>query len=401
MGAHEEVATRSNKGVESRGVAMKYFLIAGEPSGDLHGSNLMRGILESDSEAEFRFWGGDKMAEVGGVQNLGLHYSESSFFGLMQVVWNLPTILGQLRRCKEQIVEFAPDVVILIDYAGFNLKIAQFAKRRGIQSYYYIAPKVWAWDEKRIERIRRYVDELFVIFPFEVDYFAARGIDSHFEGNPLVDAISQRTAIIPAREAFLGRNDLDDRPIIALVAGSRASEIKINLPLMVRVSELFPTYQFVIAGVDWLPRESYERWLEGGSNIRIVESQTYELLHHSEAAIVTSGTATLETALIGTPQVVVYRLPWIQDKLKSLVLKIPFISLVNINLGHMAVCEIMQSSLKPTAVVAALRRIVVGGGDRERVLGEYAELRKIIGSENASRRFAAKMVGLLRNRRDV
>ncbi|MFI3306106.1 MAG: lipid-A-disaccharide synthase [Rikenellaceae bacterium] len=374
---------------------MKYFLIAGEPSGDLHGSNLMRGIVEADPDAEFRFWGGDKMAEVGGVENLGLHYRESSFFGLMQVVWNLPTILGQLKRCKAQIEAFAPDVVILIDYAGFNLKIARFAKERGILSYYYIAPKVWAWDESRIEKIRRYVDELFVIFPFETEYFAKHNIESHFEGNPLVDAIAQRRLTIPSREEFLSRNTLDERPIVALIAGSRGSEIKINLPLMVIAAAEFPDYQFVVAGVDWLPSESYTKWLNG-SDIRLVDSQTYELLHHSEAAIVTSGTATLETALIGTPQVVLYRLPWIQDLLKSLVLKIPFISLVNINLGRMAVKEIMQSSLDPTAVVESLRRILRGGTERERVLGDYDTLREIIGSERASQRFATRMVQLLR-----
>ncbi len=376
---------------------MKYFLIAGEPSGDLHGSNLMRGIIKNDPEAEFRFWGGDKMAEVGGTENLALHYRESSFFGLMQVVWNLPTILGQLKRCKEQIVEFAPDVVILIDYAGFNLKIAEFAKSQGIKSYYYIAPKVWAWDEGRIKKIKKYVDELFVIFPFETEYFASHDIESHFEGNPLVDAIAQRQKTIASREEFLRRNNLGEQPIIALVAGSRASEIKINLPLMVEVSKHFPYHQFVVAGVDWLPREAYERWIEG-SNIRIVESQTYELLTHSEAAIVTSGTATLETALIDTPQVVLYRLPWIQDLLKSLVLRIPFISLVNINLGRMAVCEILQSSMNPTRVVNALCEIVEGGNERARVLSDYRELQERIGGEGASERFARRMVELLKEK---
>lgn len=335
------------------------------------------------------------MAEVGGVDNLGLHYRESSFFGLMQVIWNLPTILGQLKRCKEQIKEFAPDVVILIDYAGFNLKIARFAKEQGIKSYYYIAPKVWAWDEKRIKKIKKYVDELFIIFPFESDYFAARGIESHFEGNPLVDAIALRSQSIPQKEQFLANNNLPNTPIIALVAGSRASEIKTNLPLMIRVSELFPTYQFIIAGVDWLPREIYDRHIEE-SNIKLIENQTYELLHHSEAAIVTSGTATLETALIGVPQIVVYRLPWIQEVLKPLVLKIPYVSLVNINLGREAVREIIQSSLYPSRIVAALRNILVGGKGREEVLADYAQLRDIIGGEHASRRFAARMVKLLK-----
>ncbi len=374
---------------------MRYFLIAGEPSGDLHGSNLMRGLREADSDAEFRFWGGDKMASVGGVENLGLHYRDSSFFGFVEVVKNLPTILGQLARCKRQIREFKPDVVILIDYAGFNLKIARFAKELGVKSYFYIAPKVWAWNKSRIEKIRRYVDELFVIFPFEVEYFGSRGVESHFEGNPLVDAIVERCSALPLREKFKEMNGLDERPMIALVAGSRASEIKANLPFMRLVADHFPDYQFVVAGVDWLPRELYDKHIEG-SDIRVVESQTYELLKHSEAAIVTSGTATLETALIGTPQVVVFRIPLFHQLMRPLVLKIPFISLVNINLGREAVREIVQSSLDTKEVEESLCSILCGGDGREKMLKDYAELQHIIGGVDASRRFAAKMVVLLK-----
>ncbi len=374
---------------------MKYFLIAGEPSGDLHGANLMRGIVAADPAAQFRFWGGDKMAQVGGAENLGLHYRDSSFFGFVQVVLNLPTILGQLRRCKSQIEEFAPDVVILIDYAGFNLKIANFAKHKlGIKTYFYIAPKVWAWNEKRIERIRRDVDELFVIFPFEGEYFAERGVESHFEGNPLVDAIAERCAKAPSREEFLQRHGLDERPIVALVAGSRRGEIETNLPMMRRVAEHLPEYQFVVAGVDWLPRELYERALSG-SDIRLVESATYELLQLSEAAIVTSGTATLETALIGVPQVVMFKIPLWQELLRPYFLKIPYISLVNINLRREAVREIVTSSNDESCVVEALQRIVEGGEDRERVLSDYDELREIIGESGASGRFARRMVTLL------
>ncbi len=376
---------------------MRYFLIAGEPSGDLHGANLMRGLKEADPEAEFRFWGGDKMAEVGGVENLGLHYRKSSFFGLMQVVKNLRTILKQLSDCKTQIVDFQPDVVILIDYAGFNLKIAKFAKEQGIKSYYYIAPKVWAWDEGRIKRIKKYVDELFIIFPFEQEYFRKRGIEAHFEGNPLVDAIATKCRNLPSKTDFICANNLSDKPIVALLSGSRASEIKANLPLMRRVAEEFMDYQFVVAGVDWLDREVYDKWLIG-SDITFVEGQTYELLKHSAAAVVTSGTATLETALIGTPQVVVFRLPWIQMVLKPLVLKIPFISLVNINLQRETVKEITQSSLDPSTIVSALKRILPGGKEREKMISDYNELSEIIGAEHASRRFAHRMVELLKTK---
>lgn len=307
---------------------------------------------------------------------------------------NLPTILSQIDRCKAEIKDFRPDVVILIDYAGFNLKIARFAKELGIKSYFYIAPKVWAWNSKRIEKIRKYVDELFIIFPFEQKYFADRGIDAHFEGNPLVDAIEARCKNLPHREEFVERNGLDSRPIIALVAGSRASEIKANLPLMRRVVEQFKGYQFVIAGVDWLSEELYNRHI-GESDIKLIKSQTYELMHHSEAAIVTSGTATLETALIGIPQVVVFRIPLLHTILRPLVLKIPYVSLVNINLGREAVREILQSSLDSGDVVEALRRILIGGEDRERMIADYDELRAIIGESRASERFAKKMVELL------
>ncbi len=374
---------------------MKYFLIAGEPSGDLHGANLMRGILGADPEAEFRFWGGDEMVRVGGAEGLGLHYRESSFFGFVQVVKHLPTILRQVKLCERQIEEFAPDVVVGIDYAGFNLRMMKFAKGLGIKTFFYIAPKVWAWKESRIERIKKYVDELFVIFPFEVEYFRERGVEAHFEGNPLVDAIAARCDELASREAFVADCGLDGRPIVALLAGSRVSEIRDNLPLMERIAGAFEGYQFVVAGVDWIEQDEYDKVLRG-SDIGLVKGATYELLKHSEAAVVTSGTATLETALIGTPQVVVYRIPWLHEKLRPWFLKIPYISLVNINLGREAVREIVRSTLDPTEAIEALRSVLCGGCERSRVVEDYAELRRIIGERGASDRFARRMVSLLR-----
>lgn len=375
---------------------MRYFLIAGEPSGDLHGANLMRGLLVSDPMAEFHFWGGDNMSSVGGVENLGLHYRESSFFGLANVIRNLGTIAKQFKQCRREIEEFAPDVVILIDYAGFNLRIAKYTKALGIKTFYYIAPKTWAWDEKRVKKIRRYVDELFIIFPFETNYFKSKGIESHFEGNPLVDAIAQRCNNMPSRMEFIEKNGLDERPIIALLAGSRATEIRTNLPIMRGVAERFPCYQFVVAGVDWLSKDIYDNILSD-SPISFVENQTYELLSLSEAAIVTSGTATLETALIGVPQVVVYRIPWIQKVLFPIVIKIPYVSLVNINLDRECVKELLQVSVDPTDAAAELSKIIVGGSDRERILADYKELREIIGVDGASQRFANKIVELLKS----
>ena len=227
---------------------MKYYLIAGEASGDLHGSNLMRGLLKSDPAARFRFWGGDRMAEVGGAENRVRDYRETSFFGIVGVLRNLRTISRQLRECREDVLRYAPDVLILVDYPGFNMKMARFAKEHGIRTFYYIAPKVWAWREWRVKAIRRYVDRLFIIFPFERTYFPKHGITPVFEGNPLVDAIEARRTTLPTPEEFRRRNSLDQRPIVALLAGSRRNEIRDNLPLMAALSRKFPERQFVVAG---------------------------------------------------------------------------------------------------------------------------------------------------------
>ena len=248
---------------------MKYYLIAGEASGDLHGSNLMRGLLKSDPAARFRFWGGDRMAEVGGAENRVRDYRETSFFGIVGVLRNLGTISRQLRECREDVLRYAPDVLILVDYPGFNMKMARFAKEHGIRTFYYIAPKVWAWREWRVKAIRRYVDRLFVIFPFECGYFPRHGVEPIFEGNPLVDAIEARRPSLPSPDEFRRRHGLDRRPIIALLAGSRRGEIRDNLPLMADLSRKFPEHQFVVAGVAWLDRALYEQYM-AGSGIRYV-----------------------------------------------------------------------------------------------------------------------------------
>ena len=318
---------------------MKYYLIAGEASGDLHGSNLMRGLLKSDPAARFRFWGGDRMAEVGGAENRVRDYRETSFFGIVGVLRNLGTISRQLRECREDVLRYAPDVLILVDYPGFNMKMARFAKEHGIRTFYYIAPKVWAWREWRVKAIRRYVDRLYIIFPFERDYFPRHGITPVFEGNPLLDAIAARSATLPSREEFGRANGLDERPVV---------------------------------------------------------DQTYETLRNAVAAVVTSGTATLETALMRIPEVVVYRTVWWQVWLRPYVLKVPFISLVNLNLGREAVRELVQSSADPTEAQRALGAILPGGSERERMLGDYDELHAVMGGPGASDRFARDMVAELR-----
>lgn len=370
---------------------MKYYLIAGEPSGDLHGANLIEGLKMSDPQAGFRFWGGDKMAEAGGAENLRKHYRETSFFGIVQVIRNYGTIRRQIRECKEDILAYAPDVLILIDYPGFNMRMAEFAHRHGIRTFYYIAPKVWAWREWRVKSIQKYVDRLFVIFPFECKYFPKHGIEPVFEGNPLVDAIEHRRKSLPSREEFVAEHGLDERPIVALLAGSRRGEISDNLPMMADLARQFPGMQFVVAGVPWIDRALYEKAI-GDAPVRYLCDCTYELLHSASAAIVTSGTATLETALFGVPEVVVYRTLWINIKLRPYVLKVPYVSLVNLNLGRESVREIIQSGYDTAEAAAELRAILPGGGKRQRMLDDFDELRRIIGGPGASDRFARRMV---------
>ena len=374
---------------------MKYYIIAGEPSGDLHGSNLMKGLLKADSEAQFRFCGGDKMAAVAGKEHMLKHYRDMSFFGFAQVLMNLRTIFSQIKQCEQDIMAFAPDVVILIDYPGFNMKIAKFAHEQGIPVHYYIAPKVWAWKEHRVKAIRRYVDKLYIIFPFEKEYFRSKGIEPHFEGNPLVDAIAERCRLAPSREAFFEENGLDSRPKVALLAGSRVSEIKANLHFMALLSERFPDREFVVAGVEWIDRSLYEKFT-AGTSVKFVCDKTYELLMHSEVAVVTSGTATLETALIGIPEVVVFGIPWFYEKMKPFVVKIPYVSLVNINLNREAVREMVVYNPSVDEAEGELRKIVEGGAERERMLRDFDELRAIIGGEGASDRFAAAIVSELK-----
>ena len=375
---------------------MKYYLIAGEPSGDLHGSNLMRSLLKADPEAQFRFWGGDQMAQVGGEHNLAKHYRETSFFGIVQVLKNLGTIRRQMEECQADVERYAPDVLILIDYPGFNMKMARWAKEHGVRTFYYIAPKVWAWREWRVKSIRKYVDELFIIFPFEKEYFSQKGLRPIFCGNPLVDALDKRLPEMPSGEEFRRRHGLDERPIIALLAGSRKGEIQDNLPLMALLSKEFPSHQFVVAGVKWLDRSLYETYM-ADSDIRYVADETYETLSVAEAAVVTSGTATLETALMGIPEVVVYRTLWFQVLLQPYVLSVDWVSLVNLNLRREAVAEIIQSDLDITRAEKELRAILPGGEKREKMLADFAELRAIIGDKGASDRFAARMVELLKN----
>lgn len=374
---------------------MKYYVIAGEPSGDLHGGKLMREIAREDCEAKFRFCGGDLMAATAGKQSMLYHYKQMSFFGFVQVAMNLRTIFTQIDTVKEDIERFMPDVIILIDYPAFNIRIAKWAKRRGIKVYYYIAPKVWAWKERRVRSLRKYVDCLYTIFPFETEYFRGHGIEPHFYGNPLVDDIAERKALLPTKEDFVRECGLDSRPIVALLAGSRVSEIKANLPDMVALAREFPRYQFVVTAVPWIDKTIYDRYI-AGSPVRYVNNRTQHTLAHSVAAVVTSGTATLETALMGIPEVVIYHVPWIYEKLKPYFLKIPYISLVNINLNRESVKELVRANLRMEEASRELRAILPHGAERERMLRDFAELSMMMGGDGASARFAHDIVKRLR-----
>lgn len=336
------------------------------------------------------------MAEAGGNEGLLLHYKEMSFFGFVTVLKNLRTIFGQIDRVKEAIAEFKPDVVILIDYPSFNMRIAKWCKTQGIKVFYYIAPKVWAWKEWRVKGIRKFVDRLFTIFPFETAYFRSKGIEPIFCGNPLVDDIAERRAQLPSSEEFRRENGLDERPIVALLAGSRVSEIKANLPNMVALSHEFPAYQFVVTAVPWIDKGLYDHYL-AGSEVRYLCNQTQQTLAMSEAAVVTSGTATLETALMGIPEMVLYHIPKLYEVLRPYVLKIPWVSLVNINMGREVVRELVCAKLDPQVAAEELRSILSGGAKRAQMEADFRELQQLIGSEGASRRFAKAMVEELTN----
>lgn len=370
---------------------MKYYIIAGEPSGDLHGANLIKGIKKADAQAEFRFWGGDLMSEEAGTPVR--HIRETSIMGLTAVLMNLRKVLGFIKLCKKDLLEYKPDVLILIDYAGFNLRMAKFAKKHGVKIFYYIAPKVWAWKESRVHKIRKYVDKLFVIFPFEVDYFKKWGIDAIYLGNPLLDAIAQKSNLEESFDNFISRNGLESKPIVALLAGSRRQEIKYLLPVMLKVAEKFSDYQFVVAGATALDKSVYDGYMEG-SDVKLVYGQTYELLVHSKAALVTSGTATLETALLNIPEVVCY----ISDAVTIFVARLfvkGFISLVNLVMEKEVVVELIQEEVNIKRVSDELSKVLPNGSHREQMLSDYAQLHDKMGDSGASNRVGAEMVKLL------
>lgn len=377
---------------------MKYYLIAGEASGDLHASNLMKALKQQDSAAEFRFCGGDLMMNAGGT--CVKHYRDMAYMGFVPVLLHLRTIFRNLRYCKQDILNWKPDVLILIDYPGFNLKIAQFIKQHStIPVYYYISPKIWAWKEYRIKNIKRDIDKLLSILPFEVDFFKKHHYPINYVGNPCVDAVHDfRQTYRESREEFLLRNQLDNRPIVALLAGSRKQEIKDNLTRMTEASKDFPQYQFVIAGAPGIDPEFYRPFI--GKDTKIIFGQTYPLLSHATAALVTSGTATLETALFRVPQVVCYYTAAgkLVSFLRCHMLKVPYISLVNLITGHEAVTELVADGMTVANLQAELRQILPDGAKHAEILADYDRLIQLLGEAGASQRAAESIISSLKIR---
>ena len=373
---------------------MRYYLIAGEASGDLHGSNLVRELKLQDPQAQFRFFGGDLMAAQAGVPPVK-HYSEMAFMGFVRVLMNLRKIGRNMEQCKAEIIDFKPDVVILIDFAGFNLRIAEFAKSLGLKTVFYISPKIWAWKQNRIKKIKKYIDKMLTILPFETEFYARFDYPVEYVGNPILDAIDEFRANDSQTESdFRKSNGLTDKPIIGLLAGSRKQEVDFMLPVMIEVSRQFPEYQFVISGAPGLDRDYYTKVIGVDCNIPIVFGQTYNLLKFSRAALVTSGTATLETALFGVPEAVLYRIsaPDFLYRIGRKLLKVKWISLANLIVGREIIRELVQMDCNPHTIADELRKILDDKQYDAEFQCNYAELRQRMGSAGASQRAAQAVI---------
>lgn len=369
---------------------MKYYIVAGEASGDLHASNLMKAILEKDPDAEFRFWGGNLMQHVGGT--MVTHYSEMAFMGFWEVFTHLSTVLKNIKHCKSDVLSYKPDVVVLVDYPGFNLKIASHVKKHGIKVVYYISPQIWAWKKGRIKKIRECVDEMMVILPFEKEFYAKNGMDVHYVGHPLLDAVSNDLRQKPEVAVFKEKHGLQNEDIIALLPGSRRQEIISILPTMMKMVDRFPQYRFVVSTVPWLPRNLYDGIIRN-SNAKTVCGETYALLANAKAAIVASGTATLETAMIGTPQVVCYagsELSYLVAK--HLISGISYISLVNLIMDKPVVTELIQHDFDEPRLCRELEAITKDSSRIEQMKAQYAELYKMLGNGSASEKAAGIVV---------
>lgn len=373
---------------------MKYYIIAGEASGDLHGSNLMKGLNQVDPNPEYRIWGGELMQTQGG--KLVKHYKDLAVMGFVEVLLNAKTIKKNMAFCKQDMLRYKPDVLILIDYPGFNLRMAEFAHLNGIKVFYYISPKVWAWKKSRVKKIKQFVDKMFVIFPFEPDWYKQYNYDVIFEGNPLLDAVNEELQHKSSFNDFIQENYLENKPIIALVPGSRKQEIAKKLPVMLKAASKFTDYQLVITGAPSMEREFYAKFTKN-YEAKLIFGKTYDILSHSTAALVTSGTATLETALFQIPQVVCYIGNSISVAIARMLVKIKFISLVNLIVDKEIVRELIQNDCNENTITEELNQILPQGKKREQMLADYKALKYKLGGAGASVRFARHMYQILQH----
>jgi len=377
---------------KNKHVKMKYYIIAGEASGDLHGSNLMKALLKEDDAADIRFWGGDLMQDVGGT--LVKHYRELAFMGFSEVIMNLKTILNNIKICKADIEKFNPDVIIFIDYPGFNMRIAKWAKHKGIKTHYYIAPQIWAWKENRIKAVKRDFDKLFVILPFEKDFFELKHhFPVEFVGHPLIDAIHNR--IKTDEVSFRKENNLNEKPIIAILPGSRKQEISKMLSVMLSIVSDFPEYQFVIAGAPSQEYHFYKPFLTN-ENVKFISNKTYDLLSIATAALVTSGTATLETALFKVPEVVCYKGSWASYQIAKRIITLKYISLVNLIMDEVVVTELIQDKFNPKNLKQELSKLLEEN-HRKVLLKKYDDLESKLGGVGASEKTAKIIAKVLKN----
>ena len=382
---------------------MKYYIIAGEASGDLHGSNLIKGIRAEDPQAEIRFWGGDLMAAAAPGGILVRHYKEGAVMGFVEVLAKAGKLLKNVSFCKKDILEWNPDVVILIDYPGFNFKIAEFAHKAGYKVFYYIAPKVWASREGRIKKLKEYVDKLFIVFPFEKSYFDAKGIDYIYRGNPLVDAVDNSAAMLENHSDFIKRTGLEDTPFIAMLAGSRKGEISTMMPVLTEFASRmhalpkYSGYQFIIAGAPARNAKDYEPYLtdENRKYIKVLFGETQSIIRHAEAAVVNSGTASLETVLFNTPQVVGYITNPVTYWVAKKIVKIRYISLGNLIVDRLAFKELIQGDCTAEKIMAEIRSLIENPEHRNKMFSDYSDIRNALGGSGASAAVAKAMIELL------
>ena len=367
---------------------MKYYLIAGEASGDLHGSNLMKGLKQVDPNPDFRFWGGDRMQVQGG--ELVKHYRDHSIMGFWEVMVKFRRISKNFRFCKKDLLKFNPDVLILIDYPGFNLRMARFAKKHNIPVYYYISPKIWAWKESRIKKIKAYVDRMFIIFPFEQEFYRKHDYLAEYYGNPLIDAIDEKQENRKPWNEFIKAHGLEDKPVVAILPGSRKQEIDRNLSVMLEVIEELDDYQFVVAGAPSIEPAYYREYFRD-TKVHFVYDKTYELLNHSVAALITSGTATLEAALFNVPQVVCYRANPLSYRIAKHFVRVSYISLVNLNMQKEVVRELIQDEMNPDNLRYELENLLRNEAYIRKIKEDYHHLRELLGGRGASYRVAKAM----------